>query len=136
LATWLAAAGCALALAGCGGGSEATPSEPAIPAPIAEDLAAQSEELADLLAEVRTCDAAHAADALNDSVEQAAGQIPDALEAQLSAVVAELVDTVNCPQPEEEEGDEENGKGKGKGKDKDDEAVVTDTTITVGTTTE
>ena len=136
MATWLAAAGCALALAGCGGGSEATPSEPAIPAPIAEDLAAQSEELADLLAEVRTCDAAHAADALNDSVEQAAGQIPDALEAQLSAVVAELVDTVNCPQPEEEEGDEENGKGKGKGKDKDDEAVVTDTTITVGTTTE
>jgi cell pole-organizing protein PopZ len=140
MATWLAAAGCALALAGCGGDSEATPSEPTIPAPIAEDLAAQSERLADLLAEVRTCDAAHAADALNDSVEGAAGQIPDALEAELRTVVAELVDTVNCPQPEEEEEeeDEDNGKGKGKGKDKDedDEAVVTDTTITVGTTTE
>jgi len=116
-----------LALAGCGGGSEATPSEPAIPAPIAEDLAAQSEELADLLAEVRTCDAAHAADALNDSVERAAGQIPDALEAELSAVVAELVDTVNCPQPEEEEEDDENGpgKGKGKGKGKPDDVVPT-----------
>lgn len=139
LATWLAAAGCALALAGCGGGgSEATPSEPAIPAPVAEDLAGQSDELADLIAEVRTCDAAHAADALNDSVERAAAQIPDALEAELRTVVAELVDTVNCQQPEEEEVGEENGNGKGNGKDKDkdDEAVVTETTITIGTTTE
>lgn len=136
-ATWLAAAGCALALAGCGGDSETTSSEATIPAPIAEDLAAQSEEIANLLAEVRTCDAAHAADALSDSVERAAGRIPDALEAELDAVVAELVDNVNCPQPEEEEeDDEENGKGKGKGKDKDEDESLTGTTTIVVETTE
>jgi cell pole-organizing protein PopZ len=137
IATWLAAAGCALALAGCGGGSEQTSSEPVIPARVADDLASQSEELADLLAEVRTCDAAHAADALSDSVERAAGQIPNSLETELRAVVAELVDTVNCPQPEEEEEGEENGKGKGKDKDKDeDESAPVTTTIPLETTTE
>lgn len=139
IATWLAAAGCALALAGCGGGSEQTSSEPVIPAPVADDLASQSEEVADLLAEVRTCDAAHAADALSDSVERTAGRIPNALETELRAVVAELVDNVNCPQPEEEEGEENgNGKGKGKGQDKDDDGdeSVPTTTIVLETTTE
>jgi hypothetical protein len=132
IATWLAAAGCALAL----GGSEQTSSEPVIPAPVADDLASQSVELADLLAEVRTCDAAHAADALSDSVERAAGRIPNALETELRAVVAELVDNVNCPQPEEEEDEENgNGKGKGKGQDKDDDGDESVPTTTTTTTT-
>jgi hypothetical protein len=136
IATWLAAAGCALALAGCGGGAEQTSSEPVIPAPVADDLASQSEEVADLLAEVRTCDAAHAADALSDSVERAAGRIPNALETELRAVVAELVDNVNCPQPEEEEDEENgNGKGKGKGQDKDDDGDESVPTTTTTTTT-
>jgi hypothetical protein len=135
-ATWLAAAGCALALAGCGGGSEVTPSEPAIPAPVADDLASQSDAIAASLEGGDVCGAAQQADALNDSVNNAVqnGQIPRVLQGELQKVVAELVNTVNCEEPKEE--DEEKGNGKGKGKDKDDEAVVTDTTITVGTTTE
>jgi hypothetical protein len=140
-ATWFAAAGCALTLAGCGGGSEATPSEPAIPAPIAEDLAARSEEIAATLDGGDVCGAAKRADELNDAVNDAVakGQIPEALQGELQNVVAELVNGVNCPRPEEEE--EENGKGKGKGKDKDkdkdDESAVTGTTtIVLETTTE
>lgn len=137
MATWLAAAGCAVALAGCGGGSETTSSEPSIPAPLADDLAAQSDAIAASLEGGDVCGAAQQADALNDSVNDgvANGQIPRALQGELQTVVAELVNTVNCDEQPEEE-DEENGNGKGKGKDKDDEAVVTDTTITVGTTTE
>jgi hypothetical protein len=140
MATWLAAAGCALALAGCGGGSEATPSEPVIPARVADDLATQSEEIAASLESGDRCGAARQADALNDSVNQAVtkGQIPRTLQAELQSVVSELVDNVNCPQPEEEDKDEEkdNGDDKGKGKDKeDDDSVPTTTTIVLETTT-
>jgi hypothetical protein len=138
IATWLAAAGCALALAGCGGGSEATPSEPVIPARVADDLAAQSEEIAASLESGDRCGAARQADALNDSVNQAVtkGQIPQALQGELQNVVSELVNNVNCPRPEEEE-DEENGNGKvkGKGKNDDDDSVPTTTTIVLETTT-
>lgn len=138
--TWFAAAGCALMLAGCGGGSEVTPSEPAIPAPVAEDLAARSEQIAATLDGGDVCGAAHQADELNTAFVQAVenGQIPRALQGELQNVVGELVDTVNCEQPEEEEEDEENGKGKGKGKgqDKDDdESAPATTTIVLETTT-
>ena len=137
-ATWLAAAGCALTLAGCGGGTEATPSESTIPAPIAEDLATRSEEIAATLEGGDVCGAAKQADELNDAVNDAMaeGQIPKALQEELQNVVAELVNGVNCEQPEEEE---ENGKGKGKDKDKDkdeDESAPTTTTIVLETTTE
>jgi hypothetical protein len=138
-ATWLAAAGCALSLAGCGGGSEATPSEPAIPAPIAEDLAARSEEIAATLNGGDVCGAAQQADDLNNAVNDAVanGQIPQALQEELQNVVTELVNTVNCEEPEEEEGEENGkGKGKGKGKDKDDESLPATTTTVVETTTE
>jgi hypothetical protein len=146
-ATWLAAAGCALTLAGCGGGSEQTSSEPVIPAPVADDLAAQSEMIAASLEGGDRCGAAQQADALNDSVNQAVTkrQIPRALQGELQNVVSELVNNVNCPQPEEEEEGEEkgNGKGEGEGKgegkdeDKDEESAPTETTtIVVETTTE
>jgi hypothetical protein len=141
-ATWLAAAGCTLTLAGCGGGSEQTSSEPAIPAPIAEDLAAQSEEIAATLDGGDVCGAAKRADELNEAVNDAVakGQIPNALQGELQNVVAELVNGVNCEQPEEEEEGEENGKGKGKGKgqdkDEDESAPATTTTIVLETTTE
>lgn len=138
-ATWLAAAGCALTLAGCGGGSEQTSSEPVIPAPVADDLASQSEEIAASLEGGDVCGAAQQADVLNDAVNQAVanGRIPRALQEELQNVVSELVDTVNCPQPEEEEEGEEkdNGNGKGKGKDKDDEETVPATTTLVPETT-
>ena len=139
-ATWLAAAGCALTLAGCGGGSEQTSSEPVIPAPVADDLAAQSEEIAASLEGGDVCGAAQQADVLNDAVNDAVakGQIPSALQGELENVVSELVNNVNCEEPAEEE-DEEKGNGKGKGKDKDDEGeetVPATTTLVPETTTE
>lgn len=137
-ATWLAAAGCALTLAGCGGGSEQTSSEPVIPAPVADDLASQSEEIAASLEGGDRCGAAQQADVLNNAVNDAVekGQIPSALQRELQNVVSELVNNVNCEEPAEEE--DEKGNGKGKGKDKDDEgdeSVPTTTTIELGTTT-
>ena len=138
-ATWLAAAGCALTLAGCGGGSEQTSSEPVIPAPVADDLASQSEEIAASLEGGDVCGAAQQADVLNDAVNQAVanGRIPRALQSELQSVVSELVDTVNCQQPEEEDEEKGNGNGKGKDKDKDedDESAPTTTTTPTPTTT-
>jgi hypothetical protein len=142
IATWLAAAGCALALAGCGGGSEETSSEPVIPARVADDLAARSEEIAATLDEGDRCSAAQQADDLNNAVNEAVakGQIPTALQGELQNVVTELVNTVNCEEPKEEEEDEDKGKGKGKGKgnkdEDDDGGVIVTTTIELGTTTE
>lgn len=137
-ATWLAAAGCALTLAGCGGGSEQTSSEPVIPAPVADDLAAQSEAIAASLEGGDVCGAAEQADVLDDAVNDAVAkeQIPSALQGELQNVVSELVNNVNCEEPAEEE-DEEKGNGKGKGKDKDEEgeSAPTTTTIVLGTTT-
>ena len=140
-ATWLAAAGCALTLAGCGGGSEQTSSEPVIPAPVADDLAGQSEAIAASLEGGDVCGAAQQADVLNDAVNDAVakGQIPSALQRELQNVASELVNNVNCEKPAKEE-DEEKGNGNGKGKDKDDEGdesvpTTTTTTTGVGTTT-
>lgn len=134
LATWLAAAGCALSLAGCGGGSEATPSEPAIPAPIAEDLAARSEEIAATLDGGDVCGAAQQADDLVRAADEAIqdGQIPQALQGELQNVALELQNTINCPEPErdEEDEDDDKGKGKGNGKDKKGEEEVTTTATT------
>jgi len=139
-ATWLAAAGCALTLAGCGGGSEQTSSEPVIPAPVADDLAGQSEAIAASLEGGDVCGAAQQADVLNDAVNDAVakGQIPSALQGELENVVSELVNNVNCEEPAEEE-DEEKGNGNGKGKDKDnegEETVPATTTLVPETTTE
>ena len=135
-ATWLAAAGCALTLAGCGGGSEQTSSEPVIPAPVADDLAGQSEAIAASLEGGDVCGAAQQADDLNKAVNDAVakGQIPSALQRELQNVVSELVNNVNCEEPAEEE-DEEKGNGNGKDKDKDEDDESAPTTTTTPTTT-
>jgi hypothetical protein len=118
-AHWLAAAGCVLALASCGGGDggegSAEPTQPAIPAGIAEDLAARSDEVAQLLGEGRTCEAAVKADELVAAVAAAGPRVPDALEPEISEVAVDLQNTINCPPPEEEKKDEEEDKGKGNG---------------------
>jgi hypothetical protein len=99
--TWLAAIGCALVLAGCGGSDESTANEPAIPGAVAERLAAQSDEIADLLAAGAVCDAAHLADELKDETVSAinANQIPAAFQEELMSTVNELQNEVNCPPP-------------------------------------
>ena len=99
--TWLAAVGCALLLAGCGGSDEPEPSEPAIAGAVAERLAAQSEEVADLIDAGDVCGAAQKADELNDATIDAINrnQIPAAFQEELQSTVNELVNEVNCPPP-------------------------------------
>lgn len=125
---WLTAcsAVCAgVALVGCGGGQKAAP-EPRIEARTASDLADRSDKIADLLADhdpEKDCEAAHKADELQLSAQQAIdeGRVPEALAEELRTRTQELVDQINCvepppPPPDEDGGDNGHGKGKGKRK--------------------
>jgi hypothetical protein len=100
--TWLALAGAVLALAACGGGGDARPEEASLPRSVAERLAQESEAIADKLDAGDVCGAAQQADTLVDSVEQAiaAGEVPEAFQAELTANAQQLQNDVNCPQPE------------------------------------
>ena len=100
--TWLALAGAVLALAACGGGGDARPEEPRLPRAVAEQLAKESEAIADMLDADDVCGAAQQADTLVDSVEQAIaeGDVPEAFQAELTANAQKLQNDVNCPQPE------------------------------------
>jgi hypothetical protein len=95
------AALCAVLLAGCGGDEQAA--GPTLPAGLAADLAAQSDGIADTLASGEVCDAAQQADVLLDDVVAAiqAGRVPAALQESLTATANELVNQINCPQPDE-----------------------------------
>ena len=100
--TWLAFAGAVLALAACGGGGDATPEEPGLSRALAERLASESEAIADKLDAGDQCGAAQQADVLEDDVQQAiaAGDVPEAFQAELTATAQKLQNKVNCPQPE------------------------------------
>jgi hypothetical protein len=129
-----------LALAGCGGGDDkaASPTGPELAAPLAAQLAARSDAVADRLAAGDACAAAHEADALHAEAIAAvnAGDVPPAAQEELLARTNELVDAVNCPEPAATEpqteepppgegkppkgkpGKDKPGKGKGRGKGK------------------
>lgn len=123
----------ALAAGACGGGGEeeeAPPPRPALAAPVAERLAAKSDEIANALDAGDVCTAAVRADELQAETLNAinAGQVPPAFQEDLSARVNELVNEVNCPPPvvttNEDDEDKGKGKGKGKGKNKNDDDLV------------
>lgn len=99
--TWLAVVGAVLVLAACGGGGDARPEEPGLPRALAERLASESEAIADKLDAGDQCGAAQQADVLEDDVQQAiaAGDVPDAFQAELTATTQKLQNKVNCPQP-------------------------------------
>jgi hypothetical protein len=101
LAPLLAATLCAVLLAGCGGDEQAA--GPTLPRGLAADLAAQSESIADTLGSGNVCGAAQQADALLDDVVTAiqAGRVPAAFQESLTASANELVNQINCPQPDE-----------------------------------
>ena len=96
-------AGAVLALAACGGGGgDARSEEPGLPRGVAEQLAQESEAIAEKLEAGDVCGAAQQADTLVDSVEQAiaAGDVPEEFQAELTANAQELQNHVNCPQPQ------------------------------------
>lgn len=110
---WL---GLALAAGGCG---EEESSGPTIEGPVAERLAERSETLADTLDAGDVCTAARLADDLSRETTAAidAGEVPEALRADLMARVTALVNEINCPPPaEDEDKKDDEGKGKKKGK--------------------
>jgi hypothetical protein len=101
LALSLAAALCAVLLAGCGG-DEPAPG-PTLPEGLAADLATQSDSIAETLASGNVCSAAQQADVLLDDVVAAiqTGRVPAAFQESLTATANELVNQINCPQPDE-----------------------------------
>jgi hypothetical protein len=134
--TTLMALSCALVLAGCGGGAEGpAPPAAAIDRAAAEELARRADEIADAYTGGDVCGAAQLADELKAEAEQAvaSGAVPRARQAELEAVVDDLVNRINCPPPteeEDEEDEEKKGKGKGIGKNGEEESVET---VTVST---
>jgi hypothetical protein len=127
----------ALALAGCGGGSEQSSDEQLIPRAVAADLAAKSEEIAAAYDAGDVCGAAELADDLKNAVDDAiaGGEIPAAFQRELGENATELQNELECPQeqPEEENDGGNKGKDKGKKKGHDDTTTVG---VTIETTTE
>jgi hypothetical protein len=128
---WLAAAACAAFLAGCGGGADVPPDQAAIPAGVAEDLARQADAVAERFEAGATCEAAQLADELQSAAIKAvnAGDIPAEFQEDLQATANELVNEINCPDPEpaidcdalranKEALEEEKDDAKGKGREK------------------
>ena len=116
-----------LALAGCGGdGSRSeTASAPQIEPAAAGELASMSEDVARLVDEGSTCDAAHRADELYNEAhaEVESGTVPPELAPHLLENAETLRNELSCDEPPPEEDEEEeggNGKGNGKKKDGDD----------------
>ena len=142
----------ALAFGGCGGDEQQTaattaPTGPKLARPVADDLAARSDAIADALDAGDVCTAAVRADELQEAAIRAINErrIPPELQEPLQARANELVNSVNCPPPPEDtteddaadDGDEDEpkkkgkrqdkgkGKGKGNGEDEGAETVVT-----------
>jgi hypothetical protein len=134
----------ALAASGCGGGERSAettaPPRPTLPRPLAEDLAARSDAIADALDAGDVCTAAGRADELLDATTTAInnGQVPREFQEDLQARANELVNTVNCPPPPTTTEEEENGDGKGRGKKKEksgEDGSNEENTVTVPTET-
>jgi hypothetical protein len=106
---WLAAVASALAFAGCGGGADPEPAAPALPRALAQDLAAQADQIAETLAAGDVCGAAGQADELKDAATAAvdAGRVPAAMRQELLGTVEVLVNEINCPPPEPPPAEEE-----------------------------
>ena len=115
-------------VAGCGGGKYRTaPPPPKLPASLAEQLAAQSDDVAGRLDAGDGCGALASARELRRLTIAAinAGRVPAALQEQLSAAANDLTVRIACapppaqqPQPVQEEHDKDKHKHKGHGKHK------------------
>jgi hypothetical protein len=96
-----AAAAAALCLSGCGGAKQSAPPTPTLPHSLATTLAAQSDAVADALADGNSCRALALAQRLQRQTVAAInnGRVPGSLQEQLSGTVNELVARVSCVPP-------------------------------------
>jgi hypothetical protein len=85
-------------LGACGSSDDSD--EAALSSATAEDLASQSEQIADELDAGDDCAAAHRADDLDAAVAEA--DIPEELRTEVEGATQQLVDQVNCAPPPEE----------------------------------
>jgi hypothetical protein len=96
----LVVAAAAAALAGCGASTEAAhvAPKPALPAALAHDLAARSDAIAASLADGDPCRAKRQAASLQSATVDAvnAGEVPSALQEELTSGVTDLVSRIRC----------------------------------------
>jgi hypothetical protein len=129
----LAALSFAIALVACGGSSQTTAGQPALPKAVANSLADKADEIASALESGDQCGAARLADELKHGVEAAVsgGQVPAVLRGELERNATELQNEVNCEEKPKEE--EHGDKGKKKGHDKNDGTTTLGTTVGAST---
>jgi hypothetical protein len=84
-------------LAACGSSDDS--GEASLSSTTAEELASQSEQIAEELEAGDDCAAAHSADDLDAAVAEA--EIPEELRTEVEGATQQLVDQVNCEQPED-----------------------------------
>ncbi len=118
-----------LVAAGCGGGDPESAPPPQLPAALAEDLAARSGHVAELLAAGDRCGAKATAESLSTAVVEAinAGRVPAPFHEQLGGATAALAARIDCvpvpapaAKPDESSSDgKSRGKKHGKGHDND-----------------
>lgn len=136
----------AFAVTSCGGEERDRAAGPAIPRDIAEQLAAQSIDIAEALERGDACGAAELADSLRASAREAIerGQVPAPLGNELKRAVARLSREIECvpsatgeePKPKDDaEPDGEDGQGGEEGDDVTTTSTTPDTTTTVEDTT-
>ena len=116
-----AAVTAAVFLAGCGGGADRpAPVRPALPAPLAAQLAERSDRVAAALASGNSCSAVAEANALQQATVQAINrrQVPAAFQEELSAAVNDLAGRIPCVPPPQQDEQEHGKRGEGKDKDK------------------
>jgi hypothetical protein len=107
----------ALVLAGCGGGTRQTrtqPPPPRLPRALAQSWSTQADAVASALAGGDGCTALHDAEQLRAEVAQAAQQIPTRFRAQLTAAVGDLPGRIACNPPSTPTPPEPHDKGNGK----------------------
>jgi hypothetical protein len=107
------------ALAACGSGTEPPPPQPKLSAATAEELAAQSDKVAELLVAGDACSALEEARRLQQDAIAAIneGKVAAAFQEHLGTAVNDLAGRIQCVAPPEDD-EEERGRGKGKGKGK------------------
>lgn len=136
----------AFAVTSCGGEERDREAGPAIPRDIAEQLAAQSIDIAEALERGDACGAAELADSLRASAREAIerGQVPAPLGNELQRAVARLSREIECvpsaageePKPKDDaEPDGEDGED-GQGGEEGDDVTTTSTTPDTTTTVE
>lgn len=97
--------GCALLVAGCGGGE---PEPPPLSAALAESLAGRSDSVASLLGEQDNCGAKSEARRLQADAIAAINtrRVPAVYQEELLADVTALAETIACPGPASAKGNE------------------------------